>query len=225
MTPRRGLRYVGAVRTAGAIATQASDAAVSASPPPLTEGQLTALAAGFQIAPEGSAATANSAVAQPNPLSADLSAVDISTWRERMKAGARDRLSSAAYRSARASEQARTAAVDAPVVWDEREPSGVVGSNDALSSAERISAFGTAAGKNSVVRPSACTRPATRRRRARSRAPRMSLVGPIPPADERTGGREGSARRVGPSRCPAVVAGSLVVTVGSPSGDGWACSW
>ncbi|MGL5818026.1 MAG: hypothetical protein ACRCYR_10710 [Phycicoccus sp.] len=157
MTRRRRFLHTGVVLAAVAIATQVPAAAASVEPQPqqLTEGQRDALAAGFQIAPKGTDIAATSAVAQPNPFLAnveDLTSVDMSAWRERMKDGAKDRLASADYRSTRAAEQDRTAAVDAPVVWDEREPAGTAGSNDTLSSAEPVDIFGTAARKNSVVR-------------------------------------------------------------------------
>ncbi|MGL5818983.1 MAG: hypothetical protein ACRCZD_08360 [Phycicoccus sp.] len=156
MTRRRRFLHTGVVlAVAAAVALQVSAAAASVEPQQLTEGQRDALAAGFQIAPKGTGAAARSVAAQPNPFAAnveDLTAVDLATWRERMKDGAKDRLGSADYRSARATEQARTAAADAPVVWDEQEPAGTAGSNDALSSAEPIDVFGTAARKNSVVR-------------------------------------------------------------------------
>lgn len=153
---RRRLLHAGVVLAAAALAVQLPAAAISSDTGPgeLTEGERDALAAGLQIAPKGDA-DAKSAVAQPNPFIAnveDLSDVDVAAWRARMRAGAEARASSAAYRAVRSAEQARTAAADTAVVWDEEEPAGTAGSNDSLATAERVDGFGTAAKLNSVVR-------------------------------------------------------------------------
>ncbi|MGL4177934.1 MAG: hypothetical protein ACRCSN_17890 [Dermatophilaceae bacterium] len=158
MTRRRGFLHTGAaLAVAAAVAMQMSAAAAPVEPSPrqLTEGQRDALAAGLQIAPKKTDVATKMAVAEPNPFVAnveDLTSVDMAAWRLRMKNGAKERAGSADYRSIRAAEQASTAAADAPVVWDEKEPAGTAGSNDALSKAEPVDIFGTAAGKSSVVR-------------------------------------------------------------------------
>jgi hypothetical protein len=144
------------VLSAALLAVQLPAAAASSDPSGnLTKGQRDALASGIQVAPKTGGANARSAVAQPNPFLSnveDLTRVDMSWWLTTMRKDAKKRAASPEYRAARASEQQRTAAADAPVVWDEEEPAGTSGSNDTVATAERIGTFGTAAGSNSAVR-------------------------------------------------------------------------
>ena len=120
----------------------------------LTAAQQEALAAGFQVAPKGSADSLKGEQ-QSNPYTSllpDLSKADFATWRDRMAQAAKSRTKSSSYQQARVAALGKAAAAAAPVVWDEQEPAGTGGSNDTLATAERITIFGTGASKNNAVR-------------------------------------------------------------------------
>jgi hypothetical protein len=136
------------------VAGTALAAPITAGDDSLTDDQQRALDAGFQVAPKTSA-KARGAATGANPYVAnlpDLTEADFAGWKERMAAAADRRTASAQLKQARSTANAVTPAAAAAVVHDEQEPAGTSGSNDTLGNAERIAAFGTAKGKNNVVR-------------------------------------------------------------------------
>jgi hypothetical protein len=103
------------------------------------------LAAGVQTAPKGSAGKTGAAAVDPaRGLVPDLSKVDFTKVEQQ-----------AAQKSA-----ARTAAKNrqlkavpaSPLLYDEKEPAGIRGSNETTATAERITGFGVGRGKNAKTR-------------------------------------------------------------------------
>lgn len=145
---------VAGVTATAAPAERGRQAPAKAAAGELTAAQEQALAAGFQVAPKGSAAAAKGRP-QPNPYASfvpDLTKADFATWRTRMAQAGKARAQSAGLQKARTSAYGKAAAAAPPVVWDEQEPAGTAGSNDTLANAERITVFGTGAGKKNAVR-------------------------------------------------------------------------
>lgn len=143
-----GLTLTALVVAGSALAAPASPDAT------LTVDQQRALDAGFQVAPKSGAA-AKSAAGTANPYVAnlpDLSTADYAGWRAKMSAAAERRAGTTAFKQARSQANATTPAAATVVVHDEEEPAGTAGSNDTRANAERITGFGTAAGKNNAVR-------------------------------------------------------------------------
>lgn len=138
---------------AGSALVIASGPVMATSSDHLTPGQRDALAAGVQVAPKGSAATAKAGVVQPNPYLADLpdaTKADYSTWRDRMAAAGKSRAKSTTLASAQ--RQAAAGKVATTLVHDEEEPAGTSGSNDSVENAEPIAGFGTGKKQASALR-------------------------------------------------------------------------
>jgi hypothetical protein len=114
-----------------------------------TEARKTALEAGLQVAPKHTSrptTTVNGkTVAAPNPylaLVADPSTVDWSYWRTWLDRKSAQRAKAEAAAEASGSRVGSTIAVPTPMSYDEQEPAGELGFNDAQANAEPIARFG-----------------------------------------------------------------------------------
>jgi pre-peptidase len=107
---------------------------------------------GFQIVPKrpGAARKAAAGVAPANPLTSllrDPAKTDMSYWRAKMAAQARQRAEQRAT-----ARKALTKAAAEPLLVDEQEPDAVRGGNDTPANAQLISTFGTGSGKRPLAR-------------------------------------------------------------------------
>ncbi|WP_340540537.1 PPC domain-containing protein [Nocardioides sp. GXZ039] len=140
-----GLSLTALVISGAALAAPAS--------PDVSADQQRALDAGLQVAPKTPAKARGDLTVNPYLANVpDATKADYAAWRAKMSAAADRRVDTAKYKTARRQANAVTPAAAAAIVHDEQEPAGTAGSNDTLANAERITAFGTAAAKNNVVR-------------------------------------------------------------------------
>jgi len=129
-----------------AVLTPVTGPAAAAAADPLTEGIRAQLAAGIQVVPKLSAASAKSAAAPANPLTAllpDPAVADTFYWDQ----VARERSASRAKSMA-----SMTSLATPPLLHDEAEPAGIFGSNDSHATAELVTGLGTGRNENNRSR-------------------------------------------------------------------------